>query len=272
MSFIKRLYDKRNSFKQSLMGKRVIFHHVPKCAGTSVSRALRTSYFLSEHSMAAKGTIDVLEQQYGDLDVGSIEDLNRLRRFRIELLNYLMWKDIFYIGGHVPFSVNAYRHFQGYHLITVLRNPVERYISEYFYNYQRKHQFGIKTDFEEYLNSPLGQRNALKFCEYFCGSTELSLDDPSQLVEQAKENLQRFSVIGFTENMEQFEARVRKTLGIRASFGVQNKRTASDKDVSNIVTPELRAQLTKMCRFDQEIYDYAWQLAERDTVNEVRSA
>lgn len=272
MSFIKRLYDKRNSFKQSLMGRRVVFHHVPKCAGTSVSRALRTSYFLSEHSIAATGTTDVVEHQDGHLDVSELEGLNKLRRFRIQLLHYLMWKDIYYIGGHVPFSTNAYRDFQGYNLITVLRDPVERYISEYFYNYKRNHQFGVTESFEDYMNSAIGQRNALKFCEYFCGTTELQLDDPKKLVDQAKENLKQFAVIGFTENMAQFQADVRRTLGIRASFGVQNKRTASDKDVSAIVTPELRSRLKEMCRFDQEIYDYAKSLRKEPANEMVKSA
>lgn len=260
MGLAQRLYSNRNFFKQAIMGKRVVFHHVPKCAGTSVSRALRTRYFLSEESIAAPGTAAVMEQQYGKLDFSNIDDFNRIRRFRVELLHYMMWKDVYFIGGHVPFNAPAYDQFQGYRLITVLRDPVERYISEYFYNYQRNHQSRIDLNFEDYLHSPLGQRNALKFCEYFCGDTRLSIDNPEALVAQAKSNLEKFDVIGFTNNMERFEADIRKTLGIRVSFGVQNKRTAPDTKLEEIVTPPLREKLTEMCRHDQEIYDFALKL------------
>lgn len=257
MSLVQRLYNHRNAFKQAIMGKRVVFHHVPKCAGTSVSRALRTRYFLSEESIAAPGTAAVMEKQYGKLDFSNLEDFNRIRRFRVELLHYMMWKDVYFIGGHVPFNELAYDQFQGYKLITVLRDPVERFVSEYFYNYQRNHHSNIDLDFESYLDSSLGQRNALKFCEYFCGDTELSVENPSALVDQAKANLKRFSVIGFTDNMAKFETDVKQELGVRISFGVQNKRTTSDKKVSETVTPELRERLREMCRFDQEIYDAA---------------
>ena len=41
---------------QSLLsGNRIVFHHVPKCGGTSVGRALRLSYFLSQ------GTVTPIE-------------------------------------------------------------------------------------------------------------------------------------------------------------------------------------------------------------------
>ena len=257
MSWIQNLYNNRNQFKQAIMGKRVVFHHVPKCAGTSVSRALRLRYFLSEESIAAPGTAAVMERQHGPLDFSRLEDFNRIRTFRVELLHYLMWKDLYFIGGHVPFNNKAYDQFQGYKLITVLRDPVERYISEYFYNFQREHQSRIDQDFEAYLDSPMGQRNALKFCEYFCGDTKLTLDDPNTLMERAKENLKHFSVIGFTDDMGRFESDVRRELGVRVSFGVQNKRTTSDRKISDIVTPELREKVAEMCRFDQVVYDAA---------------
>jgi hypothetical protein len=105
----------------------------------------------------------------------------------------------------------------------------------------------------------MGQRNALKFCEYFCGDTELALDDPNTLMEKAKENLKHFSVIGFTDDMGRFESDVRRELGVRVSFGVQNKRTTSDRKISDIVTPELREKVAEMCRFDQEIFEHSKQ-------------
>lgn len=265
MSWIQSLYDNRNRFKQAIMGKRVVFHHVPKCAGTSVSRALRLRYFLSEESIAAPGTASVMEQQHGPLNFSQLDDFNRIRTFRVELLHYLMWKDVYFIGGHVPFNTKAYNLFQGYKLITVLRDPVERFISEYFYNFQRGHQSRIELDFVNYLDSPLGKRNALKFCEYFCGDTELAVDNPAELVEKAKKNLEYFSVIGFTDDMQRFETDVRRELGIRVSFGVQNRRTTSDQKVSEIVTPALRKKVEEMCRFDQEIIEHAKELFQTDT-------
>ena len=258
MGLAQRLFFNQSRFKQWFLGNRVVFHHVPKCAGTSISRALRVRYALSQASIAAPATADVVNRQYGATDFSDLEHYNRIRRFRVELLHYLMWKDTYFIGGHVPFNQVAYEHLgKGYRFITVLRDPVERFISEYFYNRGRAHQARIDTDLAEYLESPLAQRNALKFCEYFAGHRDLDLSDPETLKEAAKANLHAFDVIGFTDTMDVFAQQVRQALNIRITFGEENKSTRSKAEVTREVTPALRERIEALCQHDREIYDFA---------------
>lgn len=258
MGFAQTLFQQQGRFKRALLGNRVIFHHVPKCAGTSVSRALRLRYFLSQESIAAPVTAGVVNRQYGESDFSDLDHFNRIRRFRVELLHYLMWKDVYFLGGHVPFNRTAYDHLgKGYRFITVLRNPMERFLSEYFYNKGRDHQSRIDDELEAYIESPLGQRNALKFCEYFSGAMELDLSNPDALKEAAKANLQCFDVIGFTDSMADFEREVRQSLGVRVSFGLENRGRHSAEAIRKQVTPDLRERVETLCHRDMEIYEFA---------------
>ncbi|PAU81208.1 hypothetical protein CK501_06515 [Halovibrio salipaludis] len=258
MGFVQGLFQNQNRFKRMLLGNRVVFHHVPKCAGTSVSRALRVRYALSQASIAAPATADVINRQYGTSDFSNLEHFNRIRRFRAELLHYLMWKDTYFIGGHVPFNRAAYDHLgKGYRFITVLRDPVERFISEYFYNRGRNHQARIDADLAEYIESPLGQRNALRCCEYFSGQLDLDLEDPESLKHRAKDNLKAFDVVGFTDSMGVFEQKVRQALNVRVSFGRENQGNRSSAEINKEITPALRSRLEDLCKHDREIYDFA---------------
>lgn len=162
----------------------------------------------------------------------------------------------------MPFSRVAYDHLgKGYLFITVLRDPVERFISEYFYNMNRNHQGRIETNLEEYVESPLGRRNALKFCEYFSGGPEFGIEDPENLKSAAKTNLREFDAIGFTDTLDKFESQVRNMLGIRFSFGRENQGDRSTTEIQRHVSPILRKRIESLCAHDQEVYDFARKFA-----------
>jgi len=250
------LYSQQGRLKRFLLGQRVVFHHVPKCAGTSVSRALRVRYALSQTSIAAPGTAAVIDEQYGKAGFTDLTHYNRVRRFRIELMHYMMWKDVYFIGGHVPFNTVAYNHLgKGYRFITVLRDPVERFISEYRFNRGRQHQARIDEELTDYVASPMGRRNAMKLCDYLSGADNLTLDDPESLKKDAIANLNRFDVIGFTDAMETFEEMARGTLGIRVKFGLENQGKPTSP--SDSIPSSLLSQIRYLCRHDQEIYESA---------------
>jgi len=258
MSLAKWIYHQRKSVKRRVLGNRVVFHHIPKCAGTSVSRALRIKYFLSEHSIAASGSSQVAEKQYHDDKLCQFKRLDVTRKLRIDLLHYFMWKDYYYTGGHVPFNSVIYENFKSsYKFVTVLRDPVERYISEYFYNYNRDHQAKVDIPIEEYIYSEIGIRNASKLCEYLCGNRSYDPYEMQVNFNNAKLNLDNFSVIGFTDDMEQFRTHLKEALGTTIKIGVENKRKTSQKSVNDQITPSIRKEIERLCSLDTELYEYA---------------
>lgn len=252
------MYQKRKVVKKYALGNRVVFHHIPKCAGTSVSRALRIKYFMSEHSIAASGTAHVACNQSQHNELSDTARLNRIRTLRIDLLHYFMWKDYYYAGGHVPFSSIIYENFKSsYKFVTVLRDPVERYISEYFYNYKRDHQAKIDLPIEDYINSEMGVRNASKLSEYLCGSRDYNPREKEINFSNAKSNLRNFSVIGFTDNMDSFRVQLKRELGKNVKIGVANKRTTSQHVVNQNVTPSIRKEIEDLCSLDIQLFEYA---------------
>ncbi len=246
------------AFKAISLGQRVIFHHVPKCAGTSVSRALRIRYALSQISLSANATVELITAK--DL-TGNFDELTRwqeIRRFRREFLHYFVLEDIYFIGGHISFSETVYHAAKNrYKFITVLRDPVERFISEYFFNLNREHHAKITLSLSDYLETTQAKINANKFCDYFCGSEEFFPNNAQNNLSHAKENILKFDIVGFTEKMEEFEKEVRSKLKIFVSFGKQRVGKTSRSEISSIVTPELRTRIENLCSADIEFYEYA---------------
>ena len=61
-------------------------------------------------------------------------------KIREELLLYFMNQRFSCISGHVCFSERAYHNFHDtYKFVTILRDPVQRWISHYFYNAYKTH-------------------------------------------------------------------------------------------------------------------------------------
>lgn len=219
---------------------------------------MRTKYFLSEHAIAAPGTADVVYKQNGYEDRECVAYFDSLRALRIDFLHYLLWKDTYYAGGHVPFNNLIHDEFKSYYkFVTVLRHPVDRYISEYFYNYNRNHHAKVNLSIPEYMESVTGQRNAFKLCEYLCGDRTFSVEKIDKHLMNSKVNLSKFDVIGFTDNMDSFKRQLKQTLGRSIGVGRENKRTVSSRKIDELVTPSLKDRITHMCAKDIELYEYA---------------
>lgn len=89
------------------MDKTIIFLHIPKTGGTSL--------------------IDIMEQQYGTMSRSpdsDFIDMSEWVKFNEEL-------NCKAVAGHFPYGIHEL--FADYHYITILRHPVERIVSLYYY-------------------------------------------------------------------------------------------------------------------------------------------
>jgi hypothetical protein len=77
------------------------------------------------------------------------------------------------------------------------------------------------------------------------------------VIERAKANLGRFTVVGLVDNMANFELRLRDTLGIRLRIGHRNKARVGDAERVRVVTDDVRRKIEALSTVNLEIYDYA---------------
>ena len=157
----------------------IFYLHIPKCGGTSVRHAIDSCYRTSDgrrsrHAIALDpvASAQVIRMtDHTDYPDDTSDDYPILK-FREHLLLYVMSQEnTKYISGPFTFSETAYREFRGkYAFITVLRDPVKRWISSYFFNkYTEKLHRRIKTDFATYLRSHFGRSQGYEYIKFLIG-------------------------------------------------------------------------------------------------------
>ncbi len=170
----------------------VVFDHISKCAGTSVASHLKMYY-----PYRKTFTIE------GDAPAQSVRSFNELSDRKRK--SYTL------VHGHLArglFSNVA----EGRKIVTVLRDPIARLISHYYYVLSNeKHALykrvkESKIQLADYSISDLSPELQNWYVSYFSDLTgkEVS-NDPEGAIEVAfQELLQRYDLIGFQESLSSF--------------------------------------------------------------------
>jgi sugar phosphate isomerase/epimerase len=235
---------------------RVVFHHVPKCGGTSVGRALRKRYILSQATVKPEESFRAFAAYTGRVDREQM--LVDVASLREQMMLYHLYDDVRCVSLHVPFSDVAYAHFNArYKFITILREPVSRFVSHYFWSYGKPDAHArIEEDFEAFLGTARARRLGASYVEYYSGAPMApDLADP-ELIARAIGNLhERFDVVGRLDDLVGFQAKLRQTLGVRIKVGHENKARQPQATRKTMVTPELMARAREVCAPDIAVWD-----------------
>ena len=159
-------------------------------------------------------------------------------RYRRELLAYFLAEDECpLIFGHYPFSEALHaKYSEEWKFVTLVRDPVQRWYSEYNWNRFKDHAYG-KTDLdvEAYLEGAQGRKDARSYVNFF---TEA--DDPSARAQEAEAAraiaaLEKFAVVGVLKDLPRFSEDLGKVFGRKPLFFKRNKSPASEEQK---VTPD----------------------------------
>ena len=234
------------SSKNTKQEQSLIFLHVPKAAGSTFYK--------------------IIERQYKPNSIFSI-DGQRVRESIDEFkkLPVAQREEIRVLKGHMYFGLHELLP-QPSTYITILRDPVERIISHYYY---------VLRSPNHYLyNKVTSQHMSLK--DYVCSGISTELDNgqtrllsgleqtvfgweecSTKVLELAKQNIKNhFAVVGLSERFDETLILLQKAFAYKIPFYVQENVTKNRPLKENISQDTLKF-IEKYNELDIELYKYA---------------
>ena len=228
--------------------KRVFFLHLPKCGGTSVDEALKTIYSRAGHGVTH---LDPVASKRAATIAGDDP-----RRARTRLLLYEMSRsDRRYISGHFSYSEEAWNAFgDDWHFLTLLREPVSRWYSHYFFDrYKADDHARISEPIEVFVESERARRFGRNYVERLIPSgVEAEADDT---VDRAIANLQRFSLVGVLEELDTFTRDCKRLLGVSVAVEHRNRSPRTTQQRTEEVSPAIAARVVALCEPNRRVYE-----------------
>ncbi len=235
---------------------RLFFLHVPKCGGTSVDKALRRVYqgagYRTEHL-----------DSFASLKAAELANI-RMRPCRDHLLYYHMaQKNMRYLGGHFSYSDTARAAFADWRYVTLLREPVTRWLSHYFYNkYKQGDHFRIKTPLEAFVRTERARGMGNTYTEWFADDLAPEAARSDEAVEQAIRTLNNLEVVGLLEHLNIFADDCRLRLGVHIPVQHQNqpvqhqnRNPLSEAEQHEELSEDVLESIRALCAPDIRVYE-----------------
>lgn len=237
---------------------KVFFMHVPKCGGTSISEALYATVPLHRRvgvvdaPSTRRATAiyhtgqDEMFTHHDDLPTGQhVYDMREAM-----LITHMAWGTEL-IHGHILFSDKADTVFgNDYSYVSVLRDPVARVLSNFAHS---RHDGFIPEDFDAYLEHYCARSHGLTTLRYFSGMHEIPTDQEDAALAKAKENMEKFSVLGFLDDLPGFCQKYADVVGRSPKIYRYNEHNWP----KFTPTPEQRATLEQIMAPEIALWEFA---------------
>lgn len=239
----------------------IIFVHIPKTGGSSISAALRRHYRLSRWHVKSAASAQAARRRFGVPDDTAVTQ-EEVQSLRLMLVHYAAQCGRRYITGHfwADASVVALRSL-GYRLITCLRDPVERWYSDYFYNRYKSEEHGrIDEEFETFLEGGEARAMGTTYVRYLGGIRADGDYTGRDARDTALANLAHYDAVGFLEDLPGFVRQLRGCTGLRLRMPHRRRSPATPALVERYRnSPVHRRAVEALCAPDIAIYREARQ-------------
>mgnify|MGYP001031531163 CR=1 FL=1 len=226
----------------------VIFIHIPKTGGTTLQRILEKQY--------KTNNIFKIKAEYFHESIEEFKNILESKRREIRLLE-----------GHMFFGLHEFVPMPCSY-ITLLRNPIDRIVSHYYYVIQHPNHYlhqdvvSHKMSLKDYVCSGIST-------ELDNGQTRLlsGIEDPIdfgqcsfEILEKAKNNLKyHFAVVGLLERFNESLVLMKKKFNWKIPLYIHANQTRN-RPQSNTFSQDTLKAITKYNQLDIELYEYAEQL------------
>jgi hypothetical protein len=212
---------------------KLFFIHIPRTSGTSM--------------------VAFLQNVYKGKNIGKSVNLFEEHKFEPHLFRH---RDVNF--AHVDFEDVLRAFNNNYEYITILREPVARYLSHYYWKLRPKpyKQVHKNVSLKEYMEHEEGQRDynsmAWQLGNHFkVKDRTVSVEEA---FEKAKSNLHRFSQILFFDDLARDVGRLSRAINPKGNYGYP-KLQASSRAIH--VDPVLIDRIRERIQPDIELYKYA---------------
>ena len=249
--------------------KKVAFLHIPKCGGTSIASSIAAAIGADR-----SGYIDPIRTR--GLAQMCLEDCRRPEGSEhLFAIRRALFFDYFkegkpYIYGHFPIVRECLVNSEGYEFVTLLREPTQRFVSQFKYYLATKAlpnekfitQERIEDLWQEYFCSDVANFHANVLTAYLDESSFLRLGH-SDSAARAIENLKSFSVVGTLENLDLFTQKFRATVNaplvIRSVKNKTSDKVAKSQNIllDRLFTPDKMEDIYNICYRDINVYNFA---------------
>ncbi|WP_462164584.1 hypothetical protein [Pseudoalteromonas xiamenensis] len=266
------------------LDKQIAFIHIAKCGGISVDSALRSLLAQPQQPRLCRTTsIAASIATYKGL-LNSIDDTCDFSEHHLKMLkgilNHFLTLNHQYISGHWPVDSTLINNFsQDTDFITLLRDPVARFKSNYIFNKlsnpllimkpNNQHTDDVIAEARDIIFGRRGWQMANTQTAYIVGQYPKNVDDCQNLQRQFQLNIKKFKLVGFLDEIANFESQFKSIYGMRLEVKEKNKTSSQKKaDGKNIVSilknylsePDVEKHIREICRFEVENVEKAKEL------------
>ena len=237
----------------------IIFFHIGKTGGTTLASILRKntppeSYF---HANVVEHTPSLLGLQRMEPIIEAIKNLSERQKQAITIAS-----------GHVPFGLHQHMP-RAAAYITLLREPVDRFISSIYYSFtvNKAHRYEtlkhlihsrqVPSDYQTRVVSGLTELDP----DYDPKDTRYYVPVPEKALESAKRNIQEyFCIAGTIERFDEFLILLKRKLQLKLTdlLYIRENITRGRPRVSEI-PEDVRHIIQENNRLDSELYSFVEQ-------------